>query len=197
MQKEIDIDELMERPEIKLLMELLRKCNSEAYCHSYNVAYLTKRMLIEDNGKTVPFDIHEEVVIGALLHDVGKALLPFNLCQMEASFNKNEYNIVKMHTILSLEIVDPVFSDVVKNICHLHHERINGTGYLEGCNMTEIEDYVLLVQIADVYDALTSERAYKKRYTKEDAIKIMDKETKELRLDDYYLLLLTKVEGED
>lgn len=192
---ESKIDTLLQAPEILVLMEILRKCNSEAYTHSYNVARLTEKLLEKDMGRTVAPEIHQDVMIGALLHDIGKAFLPFNLTQMECSLNGNEYDIVKIHTTLSLEVVAPVFSDVVKNICHLHHERIDGSGYLKGYAMAEIADYVLLVQIADVFDALTSKRAYKKPYPKEDAFKIMEKEAKELLLDDYYLSLLIELEG--
>jgi len=178
-------------------MEILRKSNTEAYLHSYNVAVLSEQLLARDGGKTVPEEIHEEVLIGALLHDIGKAFLPFNLTQMNGALDCNERDIVKIHTTLSLEVVAPVFSDVVKDICHLHHERINGTGYLKGKCMAEIEDYVLLVQIADVYDALTSERSYKRSYQKEEAFGIMEKEAKELLLDDYYLSLLKQTEEEE
>ena len=194
--QENKIDCLLERPEILVLTEILRKSNTEAYLHSYNVAALTEKLLLQDAGKTVPQELHEEVLIGALLHDIGKAFLPFNLTQMNGALDGNEKDIVKVHTILSLEVVTPVFSDVVKNICHLHHERVNGTGYLKGMGMADIDDYVLLVQIADVYDALTSERAYKKPYDKEKALQIMEKEAGELLLDDYYLSLLKGVETE-
>lgn len=180
----------LERPEIKVLMELLRKSDSEAFVHSCSVAHLTEQML----NKCKKFeDKKESIIIGALLHDIGKIFVPFNLTQFPEALSNNERRIVKVHPAVSCEIVAPVFDNVVKDICFLHHERIDGSGYCESYNMSNIPEYVLLVQTADIYDALTSTRPYKVSYLHEKAIGIMKKETKELKADDYYLKLLEDV----
>ena len=119
--------------------------------------------------------------------------MPLNLTQCPKALNAQEYDIVKVHATISYEIVKPVFSEIVQNICLSHHERPNGSGYMSKISLSQIPEEALLVQVADVFDALTSNRSYKKSYSKNEALDILKKEASELRLDDTYVTLLEKV----
>lgn len=187
------LEECLTKPETKILLELLHKANMDAYIHAYNVGELVEKMLNHTHGFD---DKKESIVTGALLHDIGKAFVPLNLTQLPARLTHNERYIVQLHAALSYEVVSPAYDEIVHNICLLHHERINGSGYPNGCPMLEIPDYVLLVQVADIYDALTSDRPYKQSYSSDEALEIMRKESKVLKLDDSYFELLKQAIAE-
>lgn len=180
---------ISELPEVKVLLELEKLVCLETYEHSVSVAITTAKMISLSDREQEEKD---EIVKGALLHDVGKVFLPFNLTQIPRTLTNEEYDIVKTHTALSYEITKPVFSKIVQNICLYHHERPNGTGYLSKANLANIPEEALLVQVADIYDALTRERAYKHKYAPELAIKEMYQEAKGLFLDDGFLSVLEK-----
>ena len=185
------LQEIGEIPQVKVLLEMMALANSEAYYHSLSVAMYTNLLLRECNEYTE--EEKDEIVKGALLHDIGKIFVPLNLTQCPKTLNAQEYNIVKVHAAISFEIVKPVFSETIQNICLYHHERPNGTGYMSQMALAEIPKEALLVQVADVFDALTSNRSYKKSYSKDEALKIMKKEASELRLDDTYVRLLETI----
>lgn len=182
------LQEIGESPEVKVLLEMMALANSEAYYHSLSVAMYTSLMLRECDKFTDEEKI--EIIKGALLHDIGKIFVPLNLTQCPKALNAQEYDIVKVHATISYEIVKPVFSETVQNICLYHHERPNGTGYMSKISLSQIPEEALLVQVADVFDALTSNRSYKRSYSKEEALNILKNETRELRLDDTYVTLL-------
>lgn len=184
------VEEIYAQPHVKVLMDLLHLSNFETFQHSFSVAKITSQILeelsLDDVYKT-------EIVTGALLHDIGKMFVAFNLTQFPGSLSKPEYELIKTHTALSYEIVRPVFSETVQNICLYHHERPNGTGYLSGIVLANIPQEALIVQVADVYDALTSPRVYKKEYTHEQALNIMHTDAEKYLLDDQYVSILEKV----
>lgn len=185
------LQEIGEIPEVKVLLEMMALANSEAYYHSLSVAMYTNLMLRECDNYTEERKV--EIIKGALLHDIGKIFVPLNLTQCPKALNAQEYDIVKVHATISYEIVKPVFSEIVQNICLYHHERPNGSGYMSKISLSQIPEEALLVQVADVFDALTSNRSYKKSYSKNEALDILKKEASEFRLDDTYVTLLEKV----
>lgn len=184
------VEEIYARPEIKVLVDLLRLSNMETFRHSFSVANLVREML-----QYLPYEesYKDEIITGALLHDIGKMFVPFNLTQFPGSLSKQEYDLIKVHTAVSYEITQSVFSETVKNICLYHHERPNGTGYLSGAVLSSIPTEALIVQVADVYDALTSPRVYKKEYSKEQALDIMREDAEKYLLDDQYVSILENI----
>lgn len=186
----IDINKILEKPEVAVLFEILRLSNTEASEHSIRVAEIVSQMVKYSH---IPEIYHEDIVTGALLHDIGKAFVPLNLTQLPQSLTKSEYDIVKIHAAVSYEIVKTAFSKIVCDICLYHHERIDGSGYLSEVSLSSIPEEVLLVQVADVYEALTQKRVYKNRYNEEEAIKILKQEADKMKLDDEFVNILEKV----
>ncbi len=182
-----DIHILAEIPEIKVLLELIRITDVETYRHSLSVAQVTQKILMKTSYDE---EMKDEILKGALLHDIGKIFVPFRLTSSPLVLSREEYAIVKSHAALSYEIVAHVFSKTVQNICLYHHERPNGTGYTYGLPLRDIPTEALLVQVADVYDALTASRPYKTPFTKEQALVEMHKEARDYKLDDGYLRIL-------
>ena len=118
-------------------------------------------------------EIEEEILIGALLHDIGKLYIPFNLDLSPLKYTEVEIDIMKTHTSAGLKIVQKDFSEVIKNIVYMHHEENGGNGYPQGITKQEIPDYVQIIAVADKYEALTAKRPYKRSLSHEDSIKIL------------------------
>ncbi len=113
----------------------------------------------------------DTIVSASALHDIGKIAIPDSILLKPGRLTEEEYELMKSHTIRGaemLENVDGVWSDDFKrccaNICKYHHERYDGDGYPYGLEGDSIPLEAQLVSIVDVYDALISERIYKRAY---------------------------------
>ena len=184
------IERLMEVPEVKVLIHLEKTCCGDVYHHSLRVAEYTEIILDEYDKYTE--EEKEEIIKGALVHDIGKMFTPFNITEVPRYLTDNEFEIVKIHTNIGFEMVNDVFSTTISNIVRYHHERPDGSGYTAKITLAEIPEEVLIVQIADIYDALTSNRPYKNCYERSKAISIMKKDALKLKIDDLFLNLLEK-----
>jgi HD-GYP domain-containing protein (c-di-GMP phosphodiesterase class II) len=97
-----------------------------------------------------------------LLHDVGKLALPSSLIQKQDNLTQDEWELVRSHPRLGLELLrGDDFSPIVKAIVLRHHERWDGSGYPDGKRGSEIHEMARIAAVADVYDAITSERLYR------------------------------------
>ncbi|WP_232503712.1 HD-GYP domain-containing protein [Thermotoga profunda] len=128
---------------------------------------------------------HRNLKIAALLHDTGKILVPESILQKPARLTDEEFKMMKNHTKLGSELFrkvsdissKEVFSMCAK-VCLYHHEKFDGTGYPEGLKGDQIPLEARIVSIADVFDALTSNRHYRSAYTFEKAFQIMKDDEK-------------------
>jgi HD-GYP domain-containing protein (c-di-GMP phosphodiesterase class II) len=99
--------------------------------------------------------------LGLLLHDVGKLALPGKLLQKPAALTPDEWELMRSHPRLGLELLrGDDFSPLVKAIVLRHHERWDGSGYPDGKSGTDIHEMARIAAVADVYDAVTSQRPY-------------------------------------
>jgi len=116
--------------------------------------------------------------IGALLHDVGKLLVPAEVLNKPGKLTDDEWTLVRRHPSAGVELLaDIEFPWDVLPIVQSHHERWDGSGYPHGLAGDAIPLTARVVCIADVYDALTSRRSYKDRFTHEDAMVVMRRES--------------------
>jgi putative nucleotidyltransferase with HDIG domain len=116
--------------------------------------------------------------IGALLHDVGKLLVPAEVLNKPGRLDEHEWALVRRHPTAGVELLaDIEFPWDVLPIVQSHHERWDGTGYPHGLAGDAIPLTARVVCIADVYDALTSRRSYKDRFTHDDAMDVMRRES--------------------
>ncbi len=114
----------------------------------------------------------------APLHDVGKIAVEDAVLRKAGSLNDTEFEQMKMHSVIGGEIFkfigeripDREFAEIAEQIARCHHEKWNGNGYPEGLKGEEIPLVARIMSIVDVYDALTSERPYKKPFTHERAM---------------------------
>ncbi|MBQ1459252.1 MAG: HD domain-containing protein [Butyrivibrio sp.] len=123
----------------------------------------------------------EDIVRAAPMHDIGKITIENSILCKPGDLTKEEFNIMKTHSVKSGEFVNLIlkgveekhFVDVAYNVARYHHERWDGRGYPEGLVGEMIPLEARLMAIADVYDALVSQRYYKKAIKYEEAAKIM------------------------
>jgi putative two-component system response regulator len=119
-----------------------------------------------------------DLMWGGYLHDIGKVGIPDAVLLKKGSFTPEERQIMNEHVIIGETICKPLrtMRGVLPIIRH-HHERWDGTGYPDGLKGNEIPYIAQIFQIIDIYDALTSERPYKRAFTPEEALDIIDQET--------------------
>ena len=147
----------------------IKSMDNYTYQHSVNVALLSLVL-----GVQLQLNQNElyNLCIGALLHDIGKTLIPKQLILKPGPLTDEEYKTVKEHTTKGydflkgcLEIPAPA-----RIVALQHHEKINGYGYPDNIKNKSINRFARIVSIADVYDALTSDRPYSKAMCPNDAV---------------------------
>ncbi|HPN31266.1 MAG TPA: HD-GYP domain-containing protein [bacterium] len=148
--------------------------NAENYtaAHSVNTAIIS--MVIGIGLQWSKEDIIE-LGMGAILHDVGKTKIPNSILDKPGRLTNEEYDIIKTHSEFGYKIlknIQNVSEDVLK-VSWQHHEKVNGQGYPLGLKEKEIIENAKIVALADVFDALTSDRVYKNRMPSDMAIKII------------------------
>ena len=122
------------------------------------------------------------VIKAAPMHDLGKIAIPDEILRKPAKLTPEEFEIIKTHAQKSFDIIDQVlkgieneeFLTIAKNIAKYHHERFDGSGYPSHLKGNEIPVEARVMAIADVFDALCSERPYKKPQTPEEASLIIE-----------------------
>jgi putative nucleotidyltransferase with HDIG domain len=168
------IGELHNRNGIIQCLSTIRDFDVYTYCHSINVALYS--MLV---ARWVRLSIEEirEAVLAGLLHDIGKSHTPTVILNKKGKLNDDEFDIMKKHPIYGYNLAKeaPQISKEVLKAILMHHEREDGTGYPLGINGDQQGLYTKIVAIADVYDALTSERVYKQRITPFETFKIIER----------------------
>ena len=116
---------------------------------------------------------------GGYLHDIGKISIPDSILFKPGSLTDDEWDVMRKHTTMGEQICMPMKSlSGVLPIIRNHHERWDGTGYPDGLRGEDIPLLARILQIADIYDALTSNRPYKAAFPHEQAINIMSDEAK-------------------
>ncbi len=133
-------------------------------------------LLAESYG--CPLDFVKKIKIYSPLHDIGKVGIPDNILKKKGVYLEDEYTKMKEHVMIGYKILDsPEIDEMAKNIALYHHEKWDGSGYLGGLKGEQIPLEARIVALADVYDALMTERIYKKAYTEEATRGIIQKDS--------------------
>ena len=118
----------------------------------------------------------EDIILGSLLHDIGKIGIIESVLNKQEKLTRTEYDHIKTHVIIGERILTPIIKNgtVIKIVRH-HHEHIDGSGYPDGLKGTAIPLEARIVAVADTYDALLSERPYRKAINNINALKELRK----------------------
>jgi len=166
------IDELMDEKDAMVNMQDLKSNDMYTFSHSVNVCVLS---LI--TGISMKYDEEKlrELGMGAMLHDIGKTRIPHEILNKPESLTKEEFELVKKHTSYGYELLkrSDVLSTYASYIALTHHERYDGEGYPLGLRGEEIHEFARIVSVADVFDAITSDRVYKKRINVNEAVEYL------------------------
>jgi putative two-component system response regulator len=129
-------------------------------------------------GMGLSVDDQELLLEAAPMHDIGKVGIADNILLKPGKLNGEEFEVMKQHAIYGYELLKGSASEVLQagaEIARGHHEKYDGTGYPAGVRGTDIPLFSRIVAVADVFDALTSERPYKKAWTLEAAVDFLVK----------------------
>lgn len=166
------MDDILSNKDVVINLADIRSANDYTFAHSVNVCVLSLVL-----GMSLDYDQLRlrELGMGALLHDIGKNLIPNDIINKPSPLTPEEYEVVKKHTIFGFDILkkNNGISAMAAYIAIAHHERYDGTGYPLGKKGEEIHEFARIVSIADVFDAITSNRPYKKRDNPNKAVEYL------------------------
>ncbi|ALU87989.1 HD-GYP domain metal-dependent phosphohydrolase protein [Herbaspirillum rubrisubalbicans M1] len=156
------------------LLSVLRLKLADEYTYLHSVAVCALMVAL---GRTLGLDetACREAGLGGFLHDVGKAFLPQEVLNKPGRLTDEEFSQIKKHPELGYKYLsqDPNVPDYARDVCLHHHEKMDGTGYPESLRAGNISLYSRMAAICDVYDALTSDRPYKRAWDPAEAISSM------------------------
>lgn len=119
-------------------------------------------------------EMKKNIKYGGWLHDCGKIGVPEAILNKNGPLDEEELKIIRNHPRWGADVMEQAkLNQTINNIVYFHHERYDGKGYPEGLSGENIPIEARVVAVADVYDALTSDRAYRERYSKADSLKII------------------------
>lgn len=169
---------------IDILSHIVEFRNGESGLHIQHIhaaVELLLRQLVTQTDKypLTEYDI-SLISTASALHDIGKINIPDSILNKPGKLTREEFEVMKTHTTIGASILksfafhqDEPLIRVAYDICRWHHERYDGSGYPDGLCGDEIPITAQVVALADVYDALTSKRCYKKAYSQEEAIRMI------------------------
>lgn len=169
---------------ISILSQIVEFRNGKSGSHVANIKRITELLLdrlpMHTNKYTVSGTEQLLIPMAAALHDIGKIGIDDKILNKPGRLTKEEFEIMKTHSAIGANMLESLeqFRDepllnIAHDICRWHHERYDGRGYPDGLKGDEIPISAQIVSVADVYDALVSERVYKKAYSHEKAMEMI------------------------
>ena len=166
------IDELLSTKDIMLNLSDIKTTDDYTFAHSVNVCILSLITGVKLGLNQLRI---KELGIGALLHDIGKTTIPDELIKKPDKLTDEEYEIMKQHAVSGFNILktDINMSATSAYVAYGHHERFDGSGYPNGAKGGDIHQFARIAAIADVFDALTSDRVYRKKFKTHEAAEFL------------------------
>ena len=169
---------------VSILSHIMETRNGESGEHVLHVNTITGLLIDAIRQRTDRYGITDENIpqmrAASSLHDIGKIGIPSEILNKPGRLTKEEFEIMKTHSTLGSDMMgnmniyrnEPLVK-YAREICRWHHERWDGRGYPDGLTGDDIPISAQIVSIADVYDALTSERCYKPAYSHDEALRMI------------------------
>lgn len=152
--------------------------------HTFHVQTITNLLLKHLVKMTEQYELSEMdisiITSVSALHDIGKVAVPKDILEKPGALTDTERKVMQLHTVYGKKMLEHIpmyenekFLVVAREICRWHHERYDGSGYPDGLVGEQIPISAQVVALADVYDALTSERCYKKAFSHDEAVRMI------------------------
>ena len=169
---------------VSILSHIVEFRNGESGLHVLHIGTMTEMLLKRLNEKTDKYHLDAAKISmiskAAAFHDIGKISISEEILNKPGRLTKEEFEIMKTHSAIGADMLKnlPLHEEeplvkIAYEICRWHHERYDGSGYPDGLKGEEIPISAQAVSIADAYDALTSERVYKKAFSHERALEMI------------------------
>lgn len=163
---------MLRHPHALLSLVRLKKADEYTYMHSVAVSGL---MIALARQLDLSAQLVQEAGLAGLFHDVGKMMIPEAILSKPAGLTEVEFHTVRQHPVEGARLLRlcPQISALVLDVCLHHHEKSDGSGYPSGLVQEQISLFAQMGAVCDVYDAITSERPYKRGWGPADAIRKM------------------------
>jgi len=168
------------------MLHVIRDYDDMTYVHCLNVSLICN---VFAGWLKMSKEETKILTLAGLFHDIGKMLVPREIITKAGRLTAEEFEEIKLHTVKGFQILKDLDIDVrVKYAALMHHERCDGSGYPNGFKSDQIENFSKIVAIADVYDAMTSNRIYRKAICPFDVVESFEKDGF-LKFDPGYLMV--------
>ena len=163
---------IIRNPSALICLSRLKTADNYTYLHSVSVCVL---MIALGRQLGMKDDMLKQAGIAGLLHDIGKVFIPDEVLNKPGKLTDEEFNIVKMHPVKGWEFLKDSgeVSDLILDVCRHHHERVDGMGYPDKLSGEALTLFARMGAVCDVYDAITSNRSYKKGWEPVESIRKM------------------------
>ena len=169
---------------ISILSHIVEFRNGESGMHVMRINMITgmllERLAVKSDKYPLSWAERSMITMVSSLHDIGKIGIPEEILNKPGKLTEEEFEIMKQHSAIGAEMLqslkkyqDEELLKIAYEICRWHHERYDGRGYPDGLRGEEIPISAQVVSLADVYDALVSERVYKKAFSPEKALEMI------------------------
>jgi len=168
------VDRILKQKDNVLALSMIKNYDEYLFVHSVNVSILTLGLaesLISDERTLM------ELGTAAMMHDIGKTIIPFDLLNKPGDLLDEEWRIIRRHPVEGMKIMENAHNrtNLASLIAFEHHQRYDRSGYPPQRFRKDINPYSMMVSIADCYDALTTDRPYRRVMTPESALNLMAK----------------------
>lgn len=166
------VEYILENKDVDKSLNDIKTYDNYTYIHCLDTSIMATFLAASLN---IEKDKIKELATGAVLHDVGKTKISNRIINKTGRLTQEEFNEIRKHPIYGKDILEKKFymSDIVLNTVLQHHERVDGRGYPYGLMGNNISKYGRIVAICDVYDAVSSDRCYRKRFSPNEAYELV------------------------
>lgn len=166
------IDDILANEDMQVSLNDISASDEYTFSHSVSTtvySLLIARQLGYNNAML------QKLAAGALFHDIGKILLDKKVLNKEGTLNNEEAEHVRLHTTLGYEVLKKCVSltELSRIVSLYHHERMDGSGYPTGVQAGELHEFIRIVAVADTYDALISDRCYRRKWSSNQAVNFL------------------------
>lgn len=168
------VNRVIDNPNAMLWLTRLKHHDEYTVEHSVNVCLLA--IALGQQVDLAPYEL-ENLGMCGLMHDIGKMKVPSDILNKSGRLTPEEFAEMARHTIYAKQLLmgrSDVYPGAV-DVAYNHHERLDGKGYPRGLDSTKLSQFTRIVTIVDAYDAMTSDRCYKRGMSSLDAMRILNK----------------------